>query len=362
MIPIAKISISKAEENAILRVLRSGVLTQGKEIEQFEKEFATYIGTKFAVTVSSGTTALHLAFRVLGIGPGDEVITTPLSFVASTSSIIYVGAKPVFVDVLSDGNIDASKIEEKITSRTKAILPVHLYGNPADLDIILKIAKKYKLKVIEDACQAHGAKFNGKKVGSFGDLGCFSFYATKNMTTGEGGMITTNNKNLYEKLKLLRSHGSLKRYYHKLLGYNFRMTDIQAAMGRVQLKKLDKNNNIRLKNALYLSHLLNGIKGIKIPQFSKNKKAVFHQFSITLTEKFPLTRDQLIGTLREKGIDSSIHYPIAIHKQEILRKLGYKDYLPNAERLSKYILSLPIHPNVSKNNLDFIGETLRKIA
>lgn len=354
MIPIAKVNFSKKEENAVLKVLRLGILSQGKEIEEFEKEFAGYIGVKYAIAVSSGTTALHLALIALGLKDQDEIITTPFSFIASTSAILFVNAKPVFVDIGEDFNIDASKIEEKITSKTKAILPVHLFGNPVNMDEILRIAKKYKLKIIEDACQAHGAEYRGKKVGSFGDIGTFSFYATKNMTTGEGGMITTNNEALYEKLKLLRSHGSSKHYHHKILGYNFRMTEMQAAIGRVQLKKLDSNNSARIRNALYLGNLLKNINGIKIPQLSGNKKSVFHHFSIILT-KFPLSRDFLVKKLKRKGIDAGIYYPIPIHKQEILVKLGYRDNLPIAEGLSKSILSLPIHSGVSKKDLDYIG-------
>lgn len=360
MISIVKVSISKAEENAVLRVLRSGVLAQGKEVEQFEKEFAKYIGTKYAVAVSNGTTALHLAFLALGIGHGDEVITTPLSFIASTNSILYVGAKPVFVDVLKDGNIDTSEIEKKITSRTKAILPVHLYGNPVDLDQLLCIAKKYNLKIVEDACQAHGAEFNGRKVGSFGDAACFSFYATKNMTTGEGGMITTNNSEEAIKMKMLRSHGAKVKYRHEFLGYNFRMTEMQAAIGRIQLKRLNVNNKKRIENALRLRNHLRGIRGISVPQAEKNKKAVFHQFTITITDEFPISRNNLMNILRERGIESSVHYPIPIHRQKSIKDLGYFDYLPKTDELSERILSLPTHPGLSKKDIDFIGKVLNE--
>jgi len=192
MIPIVRVSFDKKEEEAVLGVMRSGQITQGKEVEKFEEEFAKFMGTKFAIATSNGTTALHLALLSLGIGENDEVITTPFSFIASTNCILYVGAKPIFVDIKDDFNIDVSKIEEKITNKTKAILPVHVFGNPCHMDKIMELAKKYKLKIVEDACQSHGAEYKGKKVGSFGNAGCFSFYATKNMTTGEGGMITTD--------------------------------------------------------------------------------------------------------------------------------------------------------------------------
>ena len=219
MISISKVSFSKKEVHAALMVLRSGHVTQGKEVGEFEREFAKYIGSKYAVAVFNGTAALHLALLALKIGPGDEVITTPYSFIASTNAILYVGATPVFVDIIDDYNIDADKIEGKITPRTKAILPVHLFGNPCEMDKILAIAEKYDLKVVEDACQAHGAEFKGKKVGTFGNIACFSLYATKNMITIEGGMITTNDRGLYEYLIMARSHGARKKYHHEFLGY-----------------------------------------------------------------------------------------------------------------------------------------------
>lgn len=361
MIPISKIIISQDEERAVLEVLRSGNLVQGEKVLEFEKEFAEYIGAKFPVAVSNGTTALHLALLSLGLGTGDEVITTPFSFIASTNAILYVGAKPVFVDIKEDFNIDASKIEEKITKNTKAILPVHLFGNPCDMDIIMDTARKFSLKVIEDAAQAHGAEFNGKKVGSFGDYGCFSFYATKNMTTGEGGMIVTEDKDLYEKLKMLRSHGSSKRYYHDFLGFNFRMTDIQAAIGIEQLKKLDEFNSKRIENALYLNGKLKNIKGIVFPKIDKNKKHVFHQYTIIVTSDFPLNREDLRTSLKERGIECAVYYPLPIHKQESMNALGDLN-LPVCEKLSQQVISLPIGPSLKAEDLDYIVEVLTAIS
>lgn len=361
MIPITKILFDKKEENAVIKVMRSGQLAQGQEVERFENEFAKFIGTKFAAATSNGTTALHLSLLALGIKKGDEVITTPFSFIASTNTILYVGAKPVFVDIKDDFNIDVSKIEEKITSKTKAILPVHLFGDPCDMDKIMELARKYNLKVIEDACQAHGAEYQNKKVGSFGDVGCFSFYATKNMTAGEGGMITTNDKKVYEKLKMLRSHGSKMRYYHDFLGYNFRMTEIQAAIGLEQLKKLEEFNSRRINNAKYLSSLLKDIKGIIFPRINRDKKHVFHQYTVTLNNKFPVTRKELVEILTKKGIEYGIFYPLPIHKQKEILDLGICYNLPKAEALSENVLSLPIHPKIAKKDLDFIAQILKKI-
>lgn len=361
-IPISKVSFSRKEEDAVLMALRSGNLAQGKKVEEFEFLFAEYIGTKYAVATSSGTVALHLALLSLGIGKNDEVITTPFSFIASTNAILYVGAKPVFVDIKDDFNIDVSKIEEQITSKTKAILPVHLFGNPCDMDKIMELARNYNLKIIEDACQAHGAEDRNRKVGSFGNMGCFSFYATKNMTTGEGGMITTNNEKLYEKLRMLRSHGSKIRYYHDFLGYNFRMTEIQAAIGCEQLKKLENFNNKRVDNAAYLTSLLKNIEGIVLPAINKDKRHVFHQYTIVLTGSLPVGRDKLAKLLEEGGIGYGIFYPIPIHKQKEILDMGMCYNLPKAESLSRSVLSLPIHPSVTRNNLEYIAKTLIKIA
>lgn len=240
-------------------------MAQGPQVEEFEKAFADYIGTKYAVAVNSGTAALHLALMASGIGSGDEVITTPFSFIATANCCLYCGAVPVFADI--DGktfNIDPHFIEKKITRKTKAMIIVHLYGQPCDMDDILAICQKHNLVLIEDACQAHGAEYNGNKVGSFG-IGCFSFYPTKNITTGEGGIITTNYENVAQKARMMRQHGQSQRYVHDILGYNFRMTDIAAAIGICQLKKLDIANSKRIKNASYLSAHIGKIKGLITP-------------------------------------------------------------------------------------------------
>src|SRR3989304_7131173 len=252
MIPIAKPLIGEEEINAVTEVLRSGTIAEGQKVKDFEAEFAKYTGTSYAVAVNSGTAALHVALLAHNISTDDEVITTPFSFVATSNSVIFTGARPVFADIDENTfNIDPESIIEKITSKTKAIIPVHLYGQAADMKSIMEIADDHDLIVIEDACQAHGAEFDGKKAGSFG-TGTFSFYPTKNMTTGEGGMITTDDKIVSERARMIRSHGSKQRYYHEMLGYNLRMTDISAALGLVQLKRLDDFNEARIKNAGYL--------------------------------------------------------------------------------------------------------------
>src|SRR3990167_7979757 len=241
-IQISEPNIGNQELKAAAKVLKSGNLAQGKLVEKFEKAFAAFIGTKYAIATSNGTTALHLALLALGIKKRDEVITTSFSFVASTNAILFAGAKPIFVDIKDDFNLDPKLIEEKINKKTKAILPVHLYGYPAEMRMVMEIARKHKLLVIEDAAQAHGAMIGSKMVGSFGHCNCFSFYPTKNMTTLEGGMVTTNDEILAKKIKLLRNHGSEVRYHHQLLGYNFRLTELQAALGIAQLKRLPRFN------------------------------------------------------------------------------------------------------------------------
>lgn len=359
MIELSKIFISKKEEEKILKVLRSGTLTQGEEVEKFEKEFASYLGVKYAVAVSNGTVALFLALLSLKLKKGDEIITTPFSFIASTSCILHAGLKPVFVDIGQDFNIDVSKIEAKITKKTKAILLVHLFGNPCEMDTILYLAKKYNLAVIDDACQAHGAEYRGKKVGSFGNLACFSFYATKNMTTGEGGMIATNDQRLYKFLKKARNHGQKRRYFHEFLGFNFRLTEMQAALGRVQLKKLDTFNKKRLENALLLNSLLKGIRGLTLPETSNDKRHIFHQYTIIINKDFPLTREQLIAIFEKKGIGYGIFYPLPIHKQPAIKELGFDDHLPISEALSKKVISLPIHPYLKKKELTYITQAIK---
>ncbi|RLG59289.1 MAG: aminotransferase DegT [Candidatus Hydrothermarchaeota archaeon] len=360
MIPIAKPLIGEEEKRAVLEVLSSGMLAQGKKVAKFEENFADYIKVKHAIAVNSGTSALHAALLACGIRRGDEVITTPFSFIATANAILYCQAKPVFADIDEKTfNIDPEQIKEKITSKTKALLVVHLYGLPCEMQAIKEICEDYKLLLIEDACQAHGAEYKGKRVGSFGDAGVFSFYPTKNMTTGEGGMITTNNEKIAEKARLIREHGAKQRYLHETLGYNYRMTDIAAAIGIEQLKKLDKMNGTRIKNAEILTKGIRGINGITLPFVPLGTKHVFHQYTIRITEDYKLTREQLIEKMKANGIATMIYYPIPIHKQPLYIKLGYKDKLPNAEKACEEVLSLPVHAGVDRDGINRIIEVIK---
>jgi perosamine synthetase len=346
-IPIAKPQLGEEEKAAVMAVLDSGMLAQGQRVAELETRFAELCGVKNAVAVASGTASLWLALLAHQIGPGDQVITTPFSFIASSNCILYVGARPVFVDIEPDTClIDAAAIEAKITKHTRAILPVHLYGQPCDMAAITDIAQRHNLLVIEDACQAHGATFRGRAAGSFG-IGCFSFYPTKNMTTGEGGIITTNDDALAGRLRLLRNHGQSQRYQHDVLGYHFRTTDLQAAIGLAQLTKLPAWNEQRIANAHYLSQRL---KGVQVPVVRPDRRHVFHQYTI----RVPGDRQALQAHLHEHGIGTAIHYPLPIHHQPLYRSLDYTDVLPHAQAASQRVLSLPIHPALSPSDLERI--------
>ena len=349
MIHISKPQIGEEEKQAVMQVLESGQLAQGPRVNEFEDRFAAWCGTRFAVAVSSGTTALHVALLAHGIGPGDEVITTPFSFIASANCILYAGATPVFADIEPDYfMLDPQDVEKKITPRTKAIIPVHLFGQAADMAGLSALADKYNLAIIEDACQSHGAKFHGQTVGAWGTA-CYSFYPTKNMTTIEGGMITTDDEGVAERARLLRNHGSPKRYLHESLGFNFRMTDLQAAIGLTQLKKVDQWNRLRQKNAAYLSNKLAGLPGIRVPKVREGCEHVFHQYTIRAEN-----RDALLEKLAAKGIGVGVYYPIPIHQQPLYRQAGYNDSLPVSEAASLSVLSLPVHPALTQPELDEI--------
>jgi len=361
-INIASPQIGKEEINAVVEVMKSGMLAQGPKVHEFEEKFAKFIGTKFAIATSNGTTALEVALRAYGIGEGDEMITTPFTFIASANAILYTGARPVFVDIDPETfNIDANLIEKAITKKTKAILPVHLYGSACDMTKIMSIAKKHKLAVIEDACQAHGAMWKEKKVGSFG-TGAFSLYPTKNMTVGEGGMITTNDKAVYEACNLLRAHGSKVRYYHDILGYNYRMTDLEGAIGIEQLKKLPQFNKARQANAKFLNKELGKITGLIVPEAPKNVTHVYHQYTIRITKDFPIKRDEVLAKLTEAGIGTAVFYPLPLNRQEVYKKLGYKPNTPIADEITSEVLSLPVHPGLKKADLEFIVKTFKEMA
>jgi perosamine synthetase len=354
MIPISRPLIGKEEKEAVLAVLESGQLAQGPRVQEFEAQFAAFCGVKHAIATSSGTTSLVAALSSRGVGPGDEVITTPFTFIASANSILFTGAKPVFVDVDQESyNIDPRLIEEKITARTKALLPVHLYGYPCDMDAIMRIAAGHGLVVIEDACQAHGATIRGRKVGSYG-TGCFSFYPSKNMTTAEGGMITTDDDEIADRARLIRNHGQSQLYLHQTLGYNFRMTELQAALGLVQLQKLPEWTRKRIENASYLSQRLSNVT---TPQVREGYGHVFHQYTVRVGPH----RDGALERLNQAGIGARVYYPLPVHQQPFYRQLGYDESLPVAERMSQEVLSLPVHPALTRDELDKIVNEVSKL-
>ena len=349
-IPVAYPLLGDEEREAVLRVLSSGQLAQGEQVAAFERRFARICQVQEAVAVSSGTAALHLALLAHGIGPGDEVITTPFSFAATANVIVLVGAKPVFVDIEPETySIDSTLIEAAITPRTKAILPVHLYGHPCDMPALMSLAQAHHLVLIEDACQAHAAAIDGVPVGSFG-TGCFSFYPTKNMTTGEGGIVTTNDHQLAERIRLLRSHGQKARYQHVTNGYNLRMTDIQAAIGLAQCEKLAFFTERRIANAAYLDQQLRPY--IQTPVVRPGYRHVYHQYTI----KVPSGRNAWQQTLHERGVGTAIHYPCPIHQQPFYQELGYSLSLPHAEEAARQVLCLPIHPALNEEDLALVAQ------
>jgi len=353
-------SIKDEIDNTIQNVINNTSFIMGEELKKFEEEFAWFCDVKYAIGVANGSDALILALRACGIGEGDEVITVPQTFIATTEAISNVGGKVVFVDIdPKTYTIDVTKIEEKINKRTKAIIPVHLYGQPADMDPIIKLAKKYNLKVIEDAAQAHGAEYKGEKVGSIGNVACFSFYPGKNLGAyGDAGIVVTNNEGIAEKIKLLRNHGRItKKYEHKIEGYSSRLDNLQAAILRVKLRYLNKWNESRRKNAKKYNELLNNIGGITTPYEADYAKHVYHLYVIRVEKE---GRDKLREELKSKGIATGIHYPIPLHLQPAYNYLGYKrgDFSVT-EEYSQKILSLPMFAELTDKQIDKVGKLLR---
>jgi dTDP-4-amino-4,6-dideoxygalactose transaminase len=357
MINIAKPMIGDEEKKAVLEVLDSGIIAQGPRVKAFEEAFAAMCGVKYAVATTSGTTALHVALLAHGIGEGDEVITSPFTFIASANSVLYTGARPVFVDIdAMTFNIDPELIEAKITPRTRAIMPVHLFGLSCDMDAIMAIAQKHNLAIIEDACQSHGAAYKGQRVGSFG-TGAFSLYPTKNITSAEGGMITTNSAEFAEKCRVIRQHGMRRRYYHDELGFNFRMTDVHAAIGLEQLKKLAGFNQKRRENAAYLNTHLSGVS---VPYIPEGCEHVYHQYTIRVAGG---RRDAMLNHLTERGIGTGVYYPVPVHQQTFYtQELGYNQHLPVVEQAAQEVLSLPVHPGLSQEDLETIVKAVNEFS
>ena len=350
-------TIQREIEEAVKGVLESGHYVLGEEVAAFESAFAEYCQTRFAVAVNTGTSALHLALLAAGVGPGDEVITTPLTFVATTAAIVYTGAKPVFVEIdPATLNLDVSKVSKAITPRTKAFLPVHLHGKPVEMGPLLEISNKRKIPLIEDAAQAHGAEIQGKRVGGMGSAGCFSFYPGKNLGAyGEGGAVTTNDEEVAKKIRVLRDWGAEKRYHHDLKGFNFRMEALQGAILRIKLKHLEKWTEARIAHAKRYDEKLKGLP-LHIPSTPAGARHVYHVYPI-LVEK----RDKLQEFLTAKGVQTNIHYPIPVHLQKAHADLGYKagDF-PAAEKACHQLLSLPLYPEMTEAQVDEVVAAVRE--
>lgn len=355
MIPIARPQMGEEEKQRVWEAMAAGSLAQGPRVREFEEAFAAYIGAAQAVATSSGTTALHLALLGCGVGEGDEVVTVPFTFIASANAILYTGAKPVFVDIDErDFTLDVSALEAAITPRTRAVMPVSLYGQPARLDEISEVTERHGLVLVEDAAQAHGAAIGDRRSGTWG-VGAFSFYPTKNMTTGEGGMITTDDAGVAERARLLREHGMKVRYHHDITGYNFRMTDIGAAIGLAQLPKLPAANDRRRAIAARYSAEL---RGVLTPAERPGVTHVYHQYTIRVRQ-----RDAFVARLAELGVGSGVYYPIPVHRQKPYLELGYgAGSYPVTERLSAEVLSIPVHPGLSDDEVTTVIEAVNRTA
>jgi len=363
MIPLVDLqtqyrSLKQEIDAAIQSVIASGQFILGKPVRDFEQEFAAAQGVKHCVAVGSGTDALHLALWASGLGPGDEVITTPHTFIATLEAILLTGARPVLVDIEeSSFNIDASKIEAALSEKTKALLPVHLYGQPCDLDPLLHIASKYNLILIEDACQAHLAEYKGKKIGSFGRAAAFSFYPGKNLGAyGEAGAVVTNDSDLYLKMSKLRDHGQVEKYYHEYWGHNYRMEGIQGAVLRVKLKYLEKWTAARRRNASLYNEGLKALPAICTPAEMPYAKHVYHLYVIRSPR-----RQELKKHLEKKGISTGLHYPVPLHLQKAFHTLGYEEGdFPVTEKTAGEILSLPMYPELTEDQIQYVCDAIKE--
>ena len=354
MIPAAQPIIGDDERAAVDKVLQSGMLAQGSEVKGFEDEFSEIVANRHCIAVNSGTSALHMAFVAAGIRQGDEVIVPSFTFAATANAVRLAGATPVFADIEQDYfNLSPSAVEAAITPRTRAIMPVHLYGHPAAMTELTAICQRHNLLLFEDAAQAHAASLNGTPVGAFGVAGSFSFYPTKNMTSGEGGIVTTGCDHIARQLRLLRNQGMERRYENEVIGFNTRMTDIHASIGRVQLKKLAGWTNTRQQNASFLS---NNISGVITPPTADNAVHVFHQYTIRVVEQ---DRDRFAEELAKRGVGSGVYYPTPVHR---LPSFGLSTDLPVTEQVARECLSLPVHPSLTPADLESIANAVNDVA
>jgi dTDP-4-amino-4,6-dideoxygalactose transaminase len=363
LIPINLPKIGEEEVEAVAKVLRSGLLTQalgaGPMVTKFEKKFAEFAGVKHAVAVNTGTAALHSAVVSAGVKPGDEVILPSFTFVATAEAVVMAGGKPVFTDIDPETyNISPAEIEKAVTKKTKAIVPVDLYGLPAEIKPIREIAAEHDLAVVEDAAQAHGATYAGKPVGVFADVACWSLYASKNMTTGEGGVITTGNDEMAETMRLMRTHGEKAKYASLMLGYNYRMSEIQAAIGLVQLEKLPAFVAKRRENARRLTRILAKTEKLQLPDEPKGREHSWYLYTVRLKNATENERNKIVEELRKKDIGATVYYINPVHLMPYYRDSFGRRKLPETEKAAKQVFSLPIHPGVTEEQVDYIGKTL----
>jgi perosamine synthetase len=364
MIPITTVTFGEEEQQLVLEVLRSGAIAQGPKVEQLENRFADLSGVPHAIAVNNGTTALVAALQVLGLKPGDEVVTSPFTFVATLNAILESGATAVFADIREDDfNVNPESVEERITDRTKVILPVHLYGQMADMDPIAELADKHELRVLEDAAQSHGASYKGRHAGSYG-LGTFSFYATKNITTGEGGMITTNDDALADRLRVLRNQGMRARYVYEMAGNNYRLTDLQAVLAIPQLERYAATVAARQRNAERLIEGLCDVPGVVVPRQLEGRSHVWHQFTIRITAEARIGRDAFVQELSERGIGAGVYYPKLVFDYDAYRshpQVVISD-VPVAARMTSEVISLPVHTALSDSDIGEIIASVRAVA
>ncbi|MEE9197768.1 MAG: DegT/DnrJ/EryC1/StrS family aminotransferase [bacterium] len=363
MIPIARPALGEEEVRALAEVLRSGRLAQGPQVRAFESRFADYIGTDYAVATNSGTAALHASLHALEVHPGDEIILPAITFFSSAAMVAAAGGTPVVVDVrVEDYNIDAERAAEAVTAATRGIMPVHMYGQPADMGPLLDLAEDKNLFVLEDACESHGATYEGSRAGSIGEAGCFSFYPTKVMTTGEGGMVTTDDTAVASDCRMFRDHGAQTKYQHEFLGFNYRMTELAAAIGLEQLKKVDAFLEARAQNASRLSRGLQALEGLEIPKVRPGRTHVWYQYIVRVTDEFPLTRGEVVTELAARGVEARPSYPMAVHQQKAFASFGRAAPCPVAEATLPRMLELPVHPSLSPADLETVVKSLRAIA
>ncbi len=354
-VPIARPILGKEEREAVLHVLDSGHLVQGERVADFEDLFAEYVGTNHAVATNSGTAAIHAALKAFGIGPGDEVIVPAITFFSCAAMVAACGATPVAVDVSVDTyTLDPDRVADALTAETRAVMPVHLFGQPADLGPLVDLAEDHDLAVLEDACQSQGATYQGRRVGSFGRAGCFSFYPSKLITTGEGGMVVTDGDDIADYVRKFRSHGEASKYEHEMLGFNYRMMDLAAAMGLAQMKRIDGFIEARSRNAAYVTDSLEGVEGLETPRVVQDRTHVFYQYILRIEDAFPYSRDELIAALKIRGIESRPSYPKPIHAQIAFKSWGRAAECPVAERVLPRMLEIPVHPSLTEADLETI--------